>query len=350
MAINPTKTWEYIVNQTEVPGGSLTDRNERLWLLLKRMLTDTGGLSALDASGTPISLTTPWAVVASSDGVTAGASDSWDTQSDIIGAAAGVAHSWIHLRQVDYFGSGDHLNLLLAVEDVVNCSLGRVSYARGALGWNADGTNLNRPTLEGGVTEVVVKDGLVPTGDEKTSDIMWGSDSLNNQAVLHYRISDDGQCGSWKLCIGSACVSWFGWQRDEEGPGSAVHANDFWAWAASTDSNSEICTWSAMLNTLDIFYSVDNGSTVMESFASSTVFTATETIISAVNDVSPHWLEQIKLGRLVDFTIYGLLTDTWWGSDAQSTGDQSPVAPPAVRAQFGHLVEPWPSGEAFNVA
>lgn len=341
MALTPTKTWEYSVNNVISAGPDIGDRNERLWLLLKNLLTDTGGYSIVDEDGAATVVTSPWVVIASSNAVTADASDNWNAQSDIVGAAAGVAHSWIHLRQVDYFGAGDHLNLLLCVENNSNCTLGRVSYVRGATGFNNDGTTTNRPTVEATKTEIVLKDGTTTSGDIKTSDQMWGTDGTNAQAVLHYRISDDGQAGAWWLTVGGNTYSFFGWQRDEEGP-ATEHTNDFWVWAAAKDAVTDVCIWASEFNVTNPFWSLDNGDLVINGYVTIPVADASESLFTALNDTTDKMLAQMFL--VSGTNNYGLLTDVWWGSDANSAGDQSPATPPVVRSQFGHMVVPWPSG------
>lgn len=348
MAVTPTKTWEYSVNHV-MSGADVEARNKEIFLRLKEALTDTGSPGFLDASGAALgSLTAPWTVVASSDAVTADATDRWDTVSKIVGAAAGVAHSWIHLRQVDYFGSGDHLNMLIACEDIANCSLGYVAFARGALGWNLDGTTTNRPTIEAGKVPLVTRDGLSSAGDPKSSDIVWGDDSTNDNRVLHVRISDDGKCGSWFICDSGACTAFAGWQEDEGGPSR----NEPWmCWYLSDDSTAEQAT-RAFFEGHDYFRTLDDSNLEVNGYISSPKYGAGNASLLALNTgfdgsrffFPPYLVYPTKTA------IGGVLTDVWWGSDSDGTGDQAPTTPPVTFAKFSDIVIPWPSGTAQTIS
>lgn len=348
MPISVVKTWEYVVNGT-YSGGSLTARNQALWLALKEALTDTGSAQFVDAANSNISASSPWDVVASSDGSSAGASDNWSATSDIVGNAAGSAHSWIHLRQTDYFGSGDHLHLLLAVEDVADCSLGRVSYTRGSTGYNNDGTTTDRPTHAESTDEIVVRDGLTAAGDKITSDTMWGSDSSNTQAVLHVRMADDGSAGGWFLCIGGVCVSVAGWQDEEEGEPTEVHP--FHVWHLGSDNNSLVTLdWTGVINGEDFVRSLNSAGVEVNGYVSQPVFASTETRMADNNASNSRALFPAHLAYVGSTSCRGELIDIWWGSTANNTGDQSPATPPVTRAQFDEMVIPWPSGASQNVA
>lgn len=347
MAITPTKTWEYIINEV-VSEASLALRNRTLWLTLKQALTNTGSLQAIDASASNTSLTTPWDVVASSNASTADASDNWSSVSDIVSAGAGVAHSWIHLRQVDFFGSGDHLHLLLAVENQASAQTGRMSIARGATGFNADGTTTNRPTYGGSEVEVVIKGGTTTAGDEIASDMMWGSDGSNLQAVFHFRIADDGSAGAWYITVSSVVVAWFGWQHDVDGDSTRVHP--WLAWGFSFDSNAEQISWINILNAGAGLATLDDADTFRLCEIAQPCSGGLETPLSTRNTSSERMLMPAYVNHSSLNAVFSTLVDQWWGSTLESTGDQSPTTPPETFAQVGEMVIPWPSGEDFQVA
>lgn len=351
MAITPTKTWEYSVNHVH-SAANLTDRNRELWLKLKQMLTDTGSPGYLDAAGGALgSPTSPWSVIASSDGVTADATDRWsDAATDIIGAANGVAHSWIHLRQVDYFGSGDHLNMLLAVNDIANCSLGYVALSRGALGWNLDGTATTRPTLESGAVLVVTRDGSTSSGSLRTSDVMWGGDADNNNRVISFRMSDDGQCGAWWVFSGGNCIANAGWQVDEGAPASRVHP--WGAWYGSADALTEQHNWADQWNFDNWIQTPDNSGVEVAANVGVPGFGASEQNASSLNDGfdATRMFLPAHLGIITLNAVIGVWTDLWWGSDNNSSGDQAPLTPPVVWASVGSMVIPWPSGVTMTVS
>jgi len=349
MAITPTKTWEYSVNHS-FTGTSVTDRNRQMWLRLKEMLTDTGSPGFLDVAGGALAnLTAPWTVIYSSDGSTASNGDLWSVKGDIVGSAAGNPHSWIHLRQVDYFGSGDHLNLLLSVEDVATCAVGLVAYARGPLGWNADGTINNRPTLGASSIEFQVRDGLVTTGTAEASDVMWGDDALNDTRVLQFRISDDGKCGWWATFSGGKCYAFAGWQEDEGGP---ARVNPFCAWYASKDDTQEINVWTAGWNSQQYVKTWDESDLGISLWGGCSMFGASEVAMMTMNDGTDgtRFFGPIHLASITTNTVYGVMTDMWWGSDSDNSGDGSPVAPPVTFRQVGVQIMPWPSGTAMTVS
>jgi hypothetical protein len=351
MAVTPSKTWEYSVNHV-MSGASVTERNQKLWLRLKEMLTDTGSPGYLNVAGGVLgSLTKPWTVIASSDSVAADGTDRWSVIADIVGAVAGVAHSWMQLRQVDYFGSGDHLNLLLSCEDTTTLTVGYVAWARGALGWNADGTITNRPTPEAGVTVVQTRDGLVTTGDNEASDVMWGNDAINDNRVLQFRISDDGQCGGWWMFDSGVCTMLAGWQVDEGGPATS-RVNPFHVWTGGKDAETEINVWALNWNTVPLIKTLDNADLEDEIEISIPVFGSSEDpmIESNIGADGSRFFGQILLRSLTQTTIFGVLTDQWWGSDANVSGDGAPLTPPVVWRAIGEMVIPWPSGTTMAVA
>ena len=345
MALTPTKTWEYIVNETR-SGGTLTTRNAGLWLALKQCLTNTGSLQAVDAAGANTSLSSPWVVVTSSNTVVANNSDNWNTTADIVGGGVG---SWIHLRQVDYFGSGDHLNLLLAVQNDSDGSLGYMGWVRGAIGYASSGTTGVLPAVEPGATEIQTLNGTSPGGNPGVSDVMWGSDGVNANATLHFRMSDDGQAGTWWICAGGNCIATHGWQADEEGVPGRV--NPFFVWSVSQDITTEINRWTsnstwntyALIRTLDDFDSEISLNVTMP--VSGTIETP-----AIENNNDNRFLMPIFLVDQTNGIIHGVFTDQWWSSDAETTGDQSPSTPPVVRTQIGQMVIPWPSGVSAVVA
>lgn len=348
MAITNSKTWEYVVNLVESVGSGQQDRNERLTLALKRALTDTGGVQAVDGDGNNISLSSPMEVVASSNGVTADASDNWDTQADIVYDAAGSAHSWIHLRLTDFFGSGDHLHMLYDCRD--NSSTGElayVSWVRGATGFSG-GTITNAPTNAEGTDELITRDGSNSAGDATISDMMWGSDSSVAQCVLHVRIADDGSAGGWFVCSQGAVVASHGWQIEEDGIPGETHP--FWVWGLGYDSNSDVLNWGVVFDSQAPFRSLDTAGLAL--VANLSMAHTVSPGFTAIIDNNTSTNRFVHPGYLVDATnqeVRSALTDMWWGSSVDSTGDGSPASGNVVRRQVGDMVIPWPSGVAMQV-
>jgi hypothetical protein len=345
MPITPSKTWEYVINlvASEV---DLATRNRRLTLLLKQALTDTGSVQAVDADGANINLTTPWAVVASSNGSTASAADNWAAIADIVYANAGVAHSWIHLRQVDFFGAGDHLHMLLdCIPNTAGSPIARLSWTRGATGYNNDGTTTNRPTHAEATAEVLTRDGAATAGDEEASDMMWGSDAANAQAVLHVRISDDGLAGAVFVCIGGQNTACHGWQYHEEVDASISHP--FEVWSISSDLAQEVLNWTNSLSTLALFKSLSNAGAAIASFATQPVY-STSSPASAANVSTARMIMPSFIVNTGSSTVRTVWTDLWWGNALDTTGDGSPPGT-ITRRQVGQMVIPWPTNVAMTV-
>lgn len=349
MAITNTKTWEYVVNLV-VSEVDIATRNRQLTLQLKRALTDTGGVQAVDEAGANISLTSPWAIVASSNGVVANTSDNWSALADIVYAAAGNAHAWIHLRQVDYFGAGDHLHMLLdCIPSISGNPVARMSFTRGATGYNNNGTTTNRPTHAEATSEIITRDGAATIGDEVTSDMMWGSDASNAQAILHVRISDDGLCGAVFVAVGGLIQAWHGWQAHEEPDPDVDH--QFEVWSLSNDSAQDVPDWSSALNTSAFMQSLANAGTLLASYVSNTFYNNSGTNVIASNNASTsRMLVPAYIVNTVTTSVRSVLTDMWWGNASDTTGDGSPAMPPVTRRQVGEMVIPWPSGVSMQVA
>lgn len=90
----PEKTWQHKVNVAPGDQGGILANRRRVLRRLKDILINA-------VSEGPPGFTTPWTVVGSSDSVAAGidAVDRWDSDSDLVWANAGSAHSWMLLRQ-----------------------------------------------------------------------------------------------------------------------------------------------------------------------------------------------------------------------------------------------------------
>lgn len=349
MAITPVKNWEYIVNIVRSHANQFV-RNRQLMLALKEALTNTGSLQPVNAEGSPIALSKPWVVVASSDSATADASDNWADSDDVVFDSAGNAHSWIHLQQADFFDTGDHLHLLIdCIPSIAADPVARVSWTRGATGYNADGTTTNRPTHAESTEELITRDGTTTAGDAVNSDMMWGRDDEGGVVVvLHVRISDDGRAGSWFVCRQGGCVNWQGWQYDEDGDSNRV--NPINVWALGLDNSDEMPHWVNALNALAPFRTLDDVGFERTSSLSQPCFGGFETPMSSQNDSLERMLSSAYICNGGTSSVLSVLTDMWWGSTSDTTGAISPAEPPLTRVQVGELVIPWPSGVAFRTS
>lgn len=342
----PTYSWEHAINIQLAHGGDTGDRNRLALYRLKNAMI--GGETTYNDAGDTISMSAPFVVVASSNGSSAGAADNWASISDVNFANNASAHSWIHLRLVDYFGSGDHLNLLIDCIPVqATEAIARLSWARGSAGFNNDGTTTTRPTLQSGSTEIVLKDGTATAGDGLTSDMLFGIDGTSNDLVLHFQISDDGQAGRWFAFNNGAVVAFFGWQRDEDGP-SRTH--DFFVWGNSSDTASDVWVWTSFLQALAFFRSLTNAGVEFGAYASGFVFTNTHDDLVDMNLStfnSRRWMGQCLIGSPSGtIGVHSVLSDLWWGRGADANGEGGPAAGATFR-KVGHMLTPWPAGQAM---
>lgn len=350
MPTTPTYAWEHVINMQVSHGGSTVTRNRNLMFELKNAMVGDG--TTLDDAGASITMSAPFDVVASSNGTTASAADNWASVADVNFANAGSAHSWLHLRLTDYFGAGDHLHLLIdCIPGTTAGATARLSWARGATGYNNDGTTLNRPTLNA-AAEIILRDGVAMTGDSVTSDAMWGDDGGTNDVVVHFQITSDGQAGRWFVFNSGSCVAMFGWQRDEDGPSGRT--NDFVVWAASRDVTTEVWQLTNTLATLAVFHSLTNADVQFSFYASVPIVNnnATNSLPSLnVNafDNSRFMAQVLLFSHVGTSGVISVLSDLWWGRAADANGEGGPVATPVFR-KVGEMLTPWPAGQNMLVA
>lgn len=349
-AATPTYSWEHVINQQIPHGGSTDTRNRTTLFRLKQALT--GALTTYDAAGSVVAMSAPFVVVASSNGTTASAADNWASVADVNHDNAGAVHSWIHLRLTDYFGSGDHLHLLIDFIPATGVgAIGRVSWARGATGYNNDGTTINRPTLAAAV-EIIVRDGATTGGDSLSSDMLFGDDGGSNDVVLHFQISDDGQAGRWFVFNGGFVVAVAGWQRDEDGPASRT--NDFLVYYCSRDVTTDVWQWTSGFSSLALFRSLTNAGSEFGVYGSiPMVNSSTANILPSFNvnafDNSRFMAKPLLFNTVGTLGCMGVLSDWWWGRTADANGEGGPVATPAFR-KVGELLTPWPVGQNMLVS
>jgi hypothetical protein len=118
-----------------------------------------------------------WVVLASSDRVNIGvpgAQDLWIDDTDVVGATAGTAHSWIVLGN-DSIEAGFAICI-----DCINADLRSNAIYCTHQGYNTDGTIQNRPTAVG--SECTIHSGV------------WWNQTVAYPTRVTVLISSDGQC------------------------------------------------------------------------------------------------------------------------------------------------------------
>lgn len=175
------KTWQFQVSQAIALQATVALTNGRGLRLAKDSMTGAGAWT--DSSGAATASTNNWQVVSSSDGAAAGNNDNndrWLADANVIWANAGVAHSWVVLKQAA-FPTPYYLCI-----DCVGADTSRLDYA-----WSSNpftgGTVTNRPTSVGEAAQVTA-------GYPLASSRNWGGPTTNAASVLHVMKSSDGLC------------------------------------------------------------------------------------------------------------------------------------------------------------
>lgn len=322
-----SKTWEHSVNTAAATSTADEDDCDATILAMVNALIDGG------------TFTVPWTVVASSDSVTADASNNWLDIGDIVHAAAPTAHSWIVLEAP----TGD---LQICFDTGFTNSLPErwgvyVSFTAGFTG----GTTTARPTATDEFELSAASTNIFPTS------------TFNSK--VHCTISDDGEQTRLFVNIGGNTIIALivGELADTDGlvdPTAII-------WGPITNGVSETLDlfqlWSGCrtlfndAGTVAAFRcsgeAVQNG-TSDTTFQSLVGFNATnaqngEWHLGPVGAWGPQGTAQA--GKL------GNLPDLFWGSETNHTGDQYPdVGTTFQFTQFGVFVVPWDSTNAAQVA
>jgi len=183
------KTWQHAVNFPLTDTGNATTNMRTIVKRIVDLITGVGGTFTLGL----------WTVRYSCDGVAAGVAgdgiNRWDSLTDLVWAAAGVAHSWIVLRQTG-IGATFEVCIDLSSATVGN---GTVVFSEGGF---SGGTTTARPTA---ADEYIW---LNNTNLFSSSNTNW------HTAWMNVQMSTDGHCTRVILLRGSGdrLQSWF-WEK-----------------------------------------------------------------------------------------------------------------------------------------
>lgn len=204
-------TWKFNVSQS-ISGANSSAFRQSLLLALVNSLLGQG--SWTDDEGSPSSVSTPWEHVSSCDSVaTSSSTNLWDSASDLVWAAEGVAHSWIVLRSPDFFGDSDPLYMLLVCgpASTINSTLAVVFSRVGFTG----GSTTARPTA---TDEHVAR----PVGGTVTTAGWQGDDNNTAASVacrLHVLMMDNGRGFKIYMTRAGVCIASWGLFRCEDDAG-----------------------------------------------------------------------------------------------------------------------------------
>lgn len=342
-----TKTWEYVVNQVVSAGSSIADRNQRLMLTMKQAMVDA--LDTRSQANAAIAMSVPCVVVASSNGTVANTSDNWNAQADINWANAGSAHSWIHLRFPNFFGAGDHLNMLIDLIPASATGLAYIAFSRD--GFNNNGTTTNRPTPVTAGDVMVVKDGSSGVGTVWASDSWAGHNTTNNQAVLHYAIADDGSAVKCVICQGGVTQAVWALWHDVSGPTRAAASDPYSVFYCSSSNTAEQFT-EANVDDADGIFSLDAAGASAGHHFVKYIFSSSTSLVD--NNISAYDASRVPLpvfvAEAIPQGVLDVIPDLWWGYSGDATGDPFPITGTRNTVAVGDFIMPFPDDVVMQAA
>ena len=338
----PQITWRFRANLSTSEDSDQEHRARMVFELKQSLVNLATGWT--DSSGASSVLSGTWAVVASSDGVAADATDRWAAIDDLVWETNGTAHSWIVLRYVDYFGSGNNLEML------IDCSQSSAAQRHAAIGvyistsaFNVGTPSiLNRPTATEEVA-ILAADGSVSTSP-------WQGPATNDEnhrvGRLHIMASTDLRYFRWFVYRGSACVG-----RGDLFPLDDYYSTSDWhmpclfqIWSIGTDV--ECNTWALHRSDADSAY-VGRDRTAGNFTARAQCLTATSSDTASVDSAantftggygfSPIGLDAEGVAAGAPFAA---IPDQWWGNASQRAASW-PADGSNQFVQLGDMITQW---------
>ncbi len=323
-----SKTWQFDVNRVIPAQGSAIATHR----LILRTIKDR--LKAFTMS--------PWVVRYSCDSVAAGAAgdgvDRWDSDTDLVWAVPGVAHSWIVLRQA---GFGHNVELLISCEQTSAFGSILTLYVSPNNNFTGGSTVL-RPTATDEIDVV--------------SNNHWiGNSGSALQFVIHMMMSVDGQCTRVFIYQNNIVVAFWlidkpqnpvtGWNNSVVGHGRGSSSITEWPTYANL---SKIAAASAPTS--------GRGVSTMRLNLTSEGYGSAYDVVgikqTVVNDLSAE-APMMPIGLASDTASnrgrHGSLFDLWWGLQGFASGDTYPNDATRQFAQHGDLISPW-NGSAIVTA
>jgi hypothetical protein len=339
-------TWRFNVSQSISGANSSAFRQSLLLAIVNSLL---GAGSWTDAAGVASSVSGPWDVVSSSDSVVADASNRWDSSTDLVWAAEGVAHSWIVLRNPNFFGTSNPLYMLINCNpgSTINATL-MMSFSRAGY---TGGSITARPTA---TDEHIVR----PVAGTVTTAGWQGDDNNSASSVacrLHVMMTDDGRKFKIAMTRASVCIAYwdlFDIDQDEAGWSEPyafiIHSEDF-----APAAEVEVITYTNVGSDATFnYYAREQGGIGdfriehMIPYSSGGALVANSIMGSALNGFNGRWMPlPIVLRGIAPAATAPLVVvpDSWWARAAESTG--SPMRDPLLNEnrymQFGSYITPW---------
>ena len=352
------KTWHFAPNILVSEASDTAMRAELMYQVVRRMIGNSAGDWVVQGTGAPSAPTKFWTVVASCDSVAvATGSFNWTSGASCVWANEGSAHSWVHLRLVDFFGSGDHLEWVISLN-------GDAGSRNGAIGaWTTrnnggtftgfgTGTTTARPSS---TQEVEVRE------DDAANATVAGWMGLDTTSVTTRRFSvlasSDGQ--EWRVLMfaaGNCPAIWAAGELTE----------------TPVQDDTGVAGWDFPCHSLIYSGDSDSDVTTVQNFSTSTgddiwilgelnttrtlgAYTLTGSLVddqwttraNAANafDGSLPFMNMLLVldnGSVRGPATMGYLKDMWWGlSQPTVTSDDLPDDASRQFVYAGHMVFPW---------
>lgn len=324
-------TWQHSVNTQKGNTSVLNDDNKSVLFAIKQALI---GISP--KTGRSLGWTNPWTVVSSSNGISSGASDYWNSESDLVWSTG--SHSWVVLNQP---GAGIEICL-----DLSNNNTGYMTQVWSPSTGFSGGDINTRPSAG---DQIVLRNNTT-----------WlGGQALPFGARIHVMTSADGRRA--RVLVGitagnNAGICLF-WLYDEAKDPVNGWTNYNVALSTDSDVNNPVTTHPYLANTARIagvhagspmYMYASNESTWRNSSGIKGIVNSAH--IWAPNDFNGEWpLTTLGLTSQTSGAVgrHGQLIDIWFGSDLMH-GKSYPDTLEKQFAQFHNIVVPW-NGEGIYI-
>jgi hypothetical protein len=323
------KTWQYVPNYAIAATGTALGTNRTILKAIKDFLT-TDAAEWVDNANIATTAANLWTVRYSCDSVAAGAAgdgvDRWGAITDLVWANAGVAHSWIVLRQT---AIGATAELLISCENT-SANGAQITVVASASAGFTGGTTTTRPTAT--------------DEDIRLSSATWGGVfNTDTNVKIHVMKSTDGEC--WRvLCCnaGQANTSWI--LEKAVAFAGATWTNRLVTYFQGAAAATNTLT-NALLNTSASIggRGVSNMTLTMAGMA----FAGAQANVSitTANDLSSAWPfmpHQLASATASNRGLHGYLNDVWFGSTIVATGSTYPTTGTQHQfVQLGSMILPW---------
>jgi hypothetical protein len=312
-----SKTWQFNVNNAQAAQGTALADHRKLLRAIKNALIGFA--------------TNAWALRYSCNSTTAGTAgdgvDRWSSDTDLVWANAGTAHSWVVLRQT---GIATNFEMLISCE-AANGSGNTLTLVISPSAAFTGGSTTARPTA---TDEIVL-----------ISNVAWsGIGSADLSLRWSVMQSTDGQCTRVIICNSGAVSAY--WIIDKPANPTTGWSNPSVLFAAAASPTVAVLAGSAAPGRMRSGSTTGNVQMLCEG-NNVTLGPIDTTWGNIANEISSEW-PMVPIA-FASITVgvrgrHGTFQDLWFGSVSVSSGDTYPNDSSNQFAEFGCLILPWNGG------